>query len=332
MKSFKIIAEIGSTHDGKINLALKSIKKAAKCGADIIKFQMHIAEEETLKDAPGPSYFKKEKRYDYFKRTAFSIENWKKIILECKKNKVEFLCSPFSIRAVEILEFLKVKYYKVPSGELTNLPLLERLKKTKKFIFLSTGMSNYQEIDNAIKVFFNRKKLCLMQCTSIYPCPDELVGLNVMNEFKKKYKVNLGFSDHTLDNLASICFTTLGANFVEKHFTLSKKLYGSDAKFAMEPIEFKKYCSNIKRVWEMRKNKVNKNNLKPFIEMKKVFEKSIVAKRDMKKLHKIKFDDLMFLKPGTGIRADKYKKLIGLKIKKPIKELEILKISNLSKN
>ena len=83
-------------------------------------------------------------------------------------------------------------------------------------------MSNYQEIDNAIKVFFNRKKLCLMQCTSIYPCPDELVGLNVMNEFKKKYKVNLGFSDHTLDNLASICFTTLGANFVEKHFTLSK--------------------------------------------------------------------------------------------------------------
>ena len=159
---------------------------------------------------------------------------------------------------MEILEQFNVKSYKVASGELTNLPLLEEINKTNKFVFLSTGMSNYQEIDNALKVFSNKKKLCLMQCTSIYPCPDKLVGLNIIDEFKKKYNLNLGFSDHTRDNLASICFAVLGANFIEKHFTLSKKLYGSDAKFAMEPKEFKKYCSDIKRVWQMKNSKIEK--------------------------------------------------------------------------
>ena len=127
----KIIAEIGSVHDGNLKLALKLVKKAADCGADIIKFQMHIPEHETLINAPTPSYFKNEDRYSYFKRTSFNLNEWKKIKNYCQKLGKEFLCSPFSIEAIDLLEKLKVKYYKVPSGELTNLPLLEKLKKTK---------------------------------------------------------------------------------------------------------------------------------------------------------------------------------------------------------
>ena len=184
VKKIKIIAEIGSTHDGNLDLAIKSIKSAAIYGADIIKFQMHISEEETLRDAPNPPYFKSENRYDYFKRTSFTFSQWQKIKASCRSKNVEFMCSPFSIAAVNLLEKLKVKYYKVASGELTNLPLLEAINKTKKYTFLSTGMSNYKEIESALKVF-KHSKICLMQCTSKYPCDDRSIGLNVIQEFKK---------------------------------------------------------------------------------------------------------------------------------------------------
>ncbi len=331
-KPNSIIAEIGSTHDGKINLAIRSIKSASDAGAKIIKFQMHISEEETLKSAPNPPYFKGENRYKYFKRTSFNFNQWKKIINECKANKVEFLCSPFSLKAVEILEKLKVKAYKIASGELTNLPLLEKIYKTGKFVFISTGMSNFREIENALKIFKNKRNICLMQCTSMYPCPDEMVGLNIISQFKKKYKVLLGYSDHTKDYLSSVCSATLGVKFVEKHFTLSKNTFGSDAKFAMEPKDFRKYCDNLNRVWNMIDNKVNKNNLKKLKKMKQVFEKSIVAKRDLKKNHQIKLNDLTFLKPGDGLRADIYKKIIGTKTKKDIQKLKKIKFSDLKKN
>ncbi len=328
MKPFKIIAEIGSTHDGNIKIAIKSIKAAAKAGADIIKFQMHIAEEETLKNAPNPPYFKKEKRFDYFKRTQFSFENWKTIMSECKKNKVEFLCSPFSIKAVEILEKLNTKAYKVASGEITNLPLLEVINKTKKFVFLSSGMSNYKELNNAINIF-PKKNICLMQCSSIYPCPDELIGLNILDEYKKKYHSQLGFSDHSTDNIAAICFAASGAQYIEKHFTLSKSLYGSDAKNAMEPKEFSKYCYEIKKAWKLKNINFDKNDLRPFLKMKHIFEKSIVAKHEIPKSHTIKHEDLIFLKPGDGIRADNYKKVVGSKTTRKIKKNSKLRVSDL---
>lgn len=331
MKKNLIIAEIGSTHDGNFILAKKSIKLAAKCGADIIKFQMHISEEETLKNAPNPPYFKKENRYDYFKRTSFTSLQWKKLIFECKKNNVEFLCSPFSLKAVDKLEKLKVKSYKVPSGELTNTPLLEKIYKTGKFVFISTGMSNFIEIDNALKIFKNKSNICLMQCTSMYPCKDEYIGLNIIDEFKKKYRVNIGFSDHTNDFIPSISAASMGCNFIEKHFTLSKKLYGSDAKFAMEPKEFKKYCNNIKRVWKLKSLKLDKNNLKAFQKMKFVFEKSIYAKKNLNKNHKISFNDLAFLKPGDGLRSDKYKMIINLKTRRNINKFEKIELKNLKK-
>lgn len=321
----KIIAEIGSTHDGKLKFALKSIKKAAECGADYVKFQMHIAQEETLKNAPNPPYFKKEKRYDYFVRTAFSISEWKKIILQCKISKVRFLCSPFSIRAAEILKKLKVKEVKIPSGELTNLPLLKYVFKMNCFTFLSTGMSDYKEINNALKIFKDKKKICLMQCTSLYPCDDKHIGLNIIDEFKKKYNCSVGYSDHSLDKLPAIISASKGATFIEKHFTLSKKLYGSDAKFAMEPHEFKEYVNEVKRTWRLINLKVDKNKLLKFKKMKKIFEKSIVINKNLKKGDKLTLKDLVFLKPGDGIRVDQLDKVIGKKLKINVKKYTKLK-------
>ena len=316
-KKFKIIAELGSVHDGKFYLAKKLIKLAAASGANVVKFQMHIAEEETLQNAPSPNYFKSERRFDYFKRTAFKFNEWKKLKEICKNYKVEFLCSPFSEKAVDILEKLKVDSYKVPSGELTNLPLLERLKKTKKHIYLSTGMSNWKEITIATKLL--KRNYTLLQCSSIYPCPLEQVGLNVLFEMKKKYKCEIGFSDHTLGFSAPFAAAALGASVIEKHFTISKKMYGSDAKNSMEPDEFSFLSKNLKEIWKITKNPVNKNNIKRYKNMKKIFEKGIVSATNLSKGTILTIKNITFKKPSDGIRAFDYKKVLGKKLKKDIK-------------
>lgn len=324
----KIIAEIGSMHDGSLKLAFKLIKKASECGADIIKFQMHLPEHESLIDAPSPSYFKSEDRYSYFKRTSFTESEWKKIKKYCESLGKEFLCSPFSLEAVDILKKINVKSYKVPSGELTNTALLEKIKKTKKNVFLSTGMSNYREISNAVNII-GKNKLVLLQCSSIYPCPEKNVGLNILNNFKKKYNCRVGFSDHTLGSAASYAAAAIGAEIIEKHFTLSRKMYGSDAKHSMEPKEFKEFCSIIKEIWRIKKLKVNKNDLSNYKNMKYIFEKSIYAKNDLIKGKIIKFSDLSFKKPSKFLRADNYKVLIGKKLKSNIKKDNPINVQNI---
>jgi N,N'-diacetyllegionaminate synthase len=318
----KIIAEIGSVHDGDINKALALVKRASSSGADIIKFQMHIAEEETLHDAPSPSYFKKEKRFDYFKRTAFTLKDWTKIKKLCEKLGNEFLCSPFSEKAVDYLESLKVKEYKVPSGELTNISLLEKLKKTKKHIILSTGMSSWNEIDVAVNILKNNYSI--LQCSSIYPCPLEKVGINIIHELKKRYKCPVGFSDHTLGYAAAFAAASNGASIIEKHFTLSRKMYGSDAKNSMEPKEFLFMVKNIKEIWKIIDHPIDKNDLREYQDMKKIFEKSVVASRNLKAKSFLKKKDIVFKKPGTGIRALYYKSLIGKKLNRNINKDSLL--------
>ena len=326
----KIIAEIGSVHDGNINKAIALIKSAACSGADIIKFQMHIAEEETLINAPSPSYFKKEKRFDYFKRTAFSLKEWQIIKKLCEKLGKEFLCSPFSEKAVDYLEILKVKSYKVPSGELTNISLLEKLKKTKKHVILSTGMSSWDEIDIAVSIF--KKNFSILQCSSIYPCPHEKVGINVIHELKKKYNCPVGFSDHTLGYSAAFAAASNGASIIEKHFTLSRKMYGSDAKNSMEPKEFLFMVKNVREIWKIMDNPIDKNNLTEYQDMKKIFEKSIVASHDLKANSFLRKKDIAFKKPGTGIRALFYKSLIGKKLNKSLKKNSFLIEKNFYEN
>ncbi len=311
----KIIAEIGSTHDGSFGNAKKIIKAAAECGADIIKFQLHIPDSEMLPNAPSPSYFKTEGRYEYFLRTNFNLGQFKLLKNYTEKLGMNFMVSPFSEDAVDFLNKINIKFYKVASGEVTNISLLEKLKKTKKNIFLSTGMSNWNEIDQAIKIL-PKNKTVIMQCTSIYPCPETQVGLNNIAIMMKKYKIPVGFSDHYLGVEAGFAAAALGATHIEKHITFSRQMYGSDAPYAMELDEFRNYVKGIKNIWKMLDSPVNKNNLKPFSKMKKVFEKSIVVKKTLKKGHLIKKEDLSFKKPGDGIPANSYKKILGKTIKK----------------
>jgi len=309
----KIIAEIGSVHDGSFGNACKLIDLAAELGADIVKFQTHIAEAESLESAPSPAYFKEESRMDYFRRTAFSEDQYRKMIEKAKSLGIEFLSSPFSNEAVELLERVGVGSYKIPSGEVTNLPLLDRVAATGKPTYLSSGMSNWEELDAAVAVLKKGGPLVVMQCSSEYPCPPEHVGLNVVREMIDRYRVPAGFSDHTLGYAASIGAVAMGATVVEKHLTFSKKMYGSDAKHSMDPSEFRLFCQALRELGQMLAHPVDKRSCESYAEMKRIFEKSVVLAHSVSAGTVLRATDLSYKKPGDGISASEYQKVIGKK-------------------
>ena len=318
-KHITVIAEVGSVHDGSFGNALKLIETAAECGADVVKFQTHISAAETLREAPMPPYFKGEPRYEYFERTAFTFAQWQQIKAQCDALGVEFLSSPFSIQALELLEELGAESYKVASGEVTNLPLLEAMAKTGKRIYLSSGMSSWDELDAAVAAIqpFN-PDLWVMQCTSAYPTPYERVGLNVMLEMQARYHLPVGFSDHTATNYSAFAAASLGASVIEKHLTFSKRMYGSDAKNASEPHEFAEMVQGIRAIETLLANPVDKNNLEPYQVMKETFEKSLVSLVPIPKGTKITREMIGEKKPGTGIPAARLDEFLGRKTRHEI--------------
>jgi N,N'-diacetyllegionaminate synthase len=309
--SVTIIAEIGSVHDGSFGNATKLIDAAAACGADAVKFQTHIPEAETLRDAPSPGYFQAEPRFDYFRRTGFSEPQWRELAARCAAAGVTFLSSPFSIEAVDLLERVGVGAYKIPSGEVTNLPMLVRIAATRKPVYLSSGMSNWAELDAAVEALRPGGLVTVLQCSSAYPCPDERVGLNVLAEMTQRWKLSVGFSDHTNGVAAGIAAVALGASVIEKHFTFSRLMYGSDAPNATEPEDFKLFCAAVKSVATMRNNPVDKDDLTPYRDMKRIFEKSIVTAHQLSAGHRITREDLAFKKPGDGIAAARWSEVVG---------------------
>lgn len=312
-----IIAEIGSVHDGSFGNACRLIEAAASCGAGAVKFQTHIAEAETLADAPAPSYFSTEQRMAYFRRTSFSKEQWSNLAGLAKECGVDFLSSPFSLEAVDLLEEIGMFAYKIPSGEVTNLPLLERIARIGKPVYLSSGMSDWRELDIAVSALRNCP-VTLLQCTSAYPCPPERVGLNVMLAMGERYALPVGFSDHTRGFAAAIAAVTLGARVVEKHFTFSRLMYGSDAKHSMEPAEFRRFCADLKEVAQIMANPVSKDDLSPFVDMKRIFEKSVVTAGALDAGKVLGSENLNFKKPGDGIPAARYRELLGRKTRRAL--------------
>ena len=308
-----VIAEVGSVHDGSFGNARCLVDVAAKCGADVVKFQTHIAEAETLRDAPMPPYFKGEPRYEYFQRTAFSHSQWRELKSRCDERGIEFLSSPFSIEAVELLEQIGVTRYKIPSGEVTNLPLLDVVAQTGKPVLLSSGMSSWVELDAAVNTILrHHDKLTVLQCTSEYPCPYEQVGLNVMLEMRERYHLPVGLSDHTLTNYAVFAAVTLGASVVEKHLTFSRRMYGSDAPHSLEPAEFAEMVQGVRAIETMLASPVDKNAIAARLRgMKETFEKSVVSLVDIPVGAIITREMVGVKKPGTGIPAARLGEIIG---------------------
>ena len=314
----KVIAEIGNTHEGSLGLAKQFIKAAADTGVDAVKFQIHIFDEESLSTAPNPPYFKDESRKEYFERTAFSKNQWLELKRYAEQDcNVEFLASPFSNEAVNLLTEINVQTYKIASGEVTNLPMLKKIAQTNKAVLLSSGMSNWLEIQEAVDYLTANgcTDLTILQCTSDYPCLPENSGLNVLDEFKVRFPDHkIGYSDHTLGIAIPIAAVCKGAVVIEKHFTLSKKMYGSDAQFSSEPDEFIELVQSIRAVEKGLANDINKDEkAKSLTNMKLTFEKMIVAAHDLPKGTIIKESDLAFKKPMEGINVNQYEKYIGIK-------------------
>jgi N,N'-diacetyllegionaminate synthase len=312
----KIIAEIGSVHDGSFGNALKLIEAAAQAGADTVKFQTHIAEAESVVSAPAPAYFSDEPRLAYFRRTAFSLEQWQRLAKHATDHGATFLSSPFSLEAVDLLEELGIAAYKIPSGEVSNVPLLARIAKTGKPVLLSSGMSGWDELDLAVATVQRSCVTTVMQCSSAYPCPPERVGLNVIRQMAQRYGLPVGYSDHTMGVAAPIAAAAMGATVIEKHFTFSRQMYGSDARHSMEPSEFKQMAEALREVWSMLDNPISKSDVEPYAEMKRIFEKSIVAARSIDAGETITVGMLAFKKPGDGIPARDYERLLGRTVKR----------------
>lgn len=319
-----VIVEVGLNHDGSLGEAFRLIEEAKNSGANAIKFQLHISDEERTELDPTPPYFKLEDRREYYERTSFTLDEWKKLKNYAQDLNIYFIVSPFSHMAVDILEELNIDAYKIASGETTNLPLLEYINSKNKPVLLSTGMSNWEEISNAVNVL-KKNLVVIFQCSSQYPCVAENVGLNVIKELKEKFMgITIGYSDHTLNNYSSIAALLMGAKVFEKHFTLSKNLYSPDAWLSFDPNEMHDYIKGLEFITKALKNPINKDDIELYKEMKLRFEKSIVAARDLEKGDIIEYNDLAFKKPGNGIRADRYKDIIGKKLLKDFKKDELI--------
>ena len=326
-----LIAEIGSVHDGSFGNAGKLIEAAAAAGADVVKFQTHIAEAETLASAPNPSYFQSESRIDYFRRTGFTPAQWRALATQAEAAGVLFLSSPFSLEAVDLLEDVGVGAYKIPSGEVSNLPLLERVAATGKPVLLSSGMSAWAELEAAVEALRGSGPLTVMQCSSAYPCPPEQVGLNVLAEMRARWPgARIGFSDHTLGLAAPIAAAALGAAVIEKHFTFSKLMYGSDARHSMEPGEFAVLARSLREVWAMLDHPVDKRDASRYTQMKQTFEKSVVTAVALPEGTVLERAHLAFKKPGTGINAAHFKAVLGRRLRAAVPPDHLLREEDLA--
>ena len=311
MKTF-IISEIGQAHDGSLGLLHSYIDAAATCGVDAIKFQTHIAcaESSEFENFRINFSYEDKTRYDYWKRMEFTNEQWYNIKSHCEDVGVEFLSSPFSLAAVDLLESLDVKKYKIGSGEVLNFLMLEKIAKTKKPILLSSGMSSYKDLDDSIE-FLNSfdSDISILQCNTEYPTPAKNVGLNIIQEMLDKYKLPVGLSDHSGEIFPSIAAVSLGASIIEVHTVFNKNMFGPDSSSSLSIEQLDYLVKGIRFIEESINNPVNKNDNKKFDDLKIIFEKSLAVNKNLPKGHVISFSDLESKKPSKiGISSKLYKK------------------------
>jgi len=328
----KTIAEIAQGHEGSLELAFKYIDALADTGVNAVKFQVHIAEAESSIYEPFRIKFSEDKtRYDYWKRMQFSVAAWKALKRRCEEKNMEFLASPFSNAAVDLLEQLNVKRYKIGSGEVNNFLLLEKIAQTGKPIILSSGMSSYLELDETVK-FLQEKNIefSILQCTTSYPTVPENYGLNVISELKKRYSVPIGFSDHSAKIETCIAAAALGAEILEFHAVFDRNSNGPDASSSLEMEEIKTLVSAVKNISTALKSPVDKRNNSQFYDLKNIFEKSLAVNKNLPAGHIIKFEDLEAKKPKAyGIDASKFQEIIGKNLCKPMKKWNFLNFTDL---
>ena len=322
MKRTLIIAEVGVNHNGDLDNAKKLIYEAVKCGADIVKFQTFKTEKLATPLAQKTAYQIKNTgkeslvQKDMLLKLELSDEDHIDLIKECKRNNIEFLSTAFDNESLRMLIKLGIKRIKIPSGEITNLPYLRLIGLSNLPIILSTGMSNMEEIDQAIKILTengrDKSSITVLHCTSEYPAPFGSINLKAMNTIRNTFNVHVGYSDHTLGIEVPLAAVSLGAEIIEKHITLNRNQIGPDHKASLEPCEFAKMVKGIRIVEESLGNEIKKPSNKEEANSLLV-RKSIVAAINIKLGEKFTKENLTCKRPFNGLSPMNWDKLIGKK-------------------
>jgi N-acetylneuraminate synthase len=318
-----IIAEVAQAHDGSIGMAHAFVNAVADAGADAVKFQTHIAAAESTYNEPWRIKFSLQdnKRYDYWKRMEFTKDQWCDLAELAKRKNLEFLSSPFSFEALEMLEKVGMPAWKVASGEVNNLPLLERMAKTKKPVLLSSGLSSWSELDNAVDLLKRfSSPFCIFQCTTEYPVPPEKIGLNLLEDIRSRYGCPVGLSDHSGMIFSSLAAAVLGAEMVEVHVTFSKHAFGPDVEASLTIENLKELVKGVRFIEKILSHPIDKNILvKTSTHQKYMFSRSIVAKRDLKKGILLTEKDLTLKKPGGGLPPCDWWRILGRQLRRNLR-------------
>jgi len=318
-----IIAEAGVNHNGSINLAKKLIKVAVDSGADAVKFQTFKAESLVSKNAQKADYQKQttdasESQFDMIKNLELDMETHKELIAYCQSQSIMFLSTPFDHESIDLLNGLGLQIFKIPSGEINNLPYLKHVGSLGKHIVLSTGMSNLGEVGDALNILINagtsKDNITVLHANTMYPTPMEDVNLNAMLTIQKEFSVAVGYSDHTLGIEVDVAAVAMGASCIEKHFTLDKTMDGPDHKASLEPEELKAMVDAIRNIEKALGSSKKKPSPSETVNID-IARKSIVASQ-IKKGDKLSSKNITTKRPGTGINPMKWDEIIGTSAKK----------------
>ena len=327
-----IIAEAGVNHNGSIDLAKKLVDEACSAGADAVKFQTFKATNLATKNSQKAVYqkittSKEETQFDMLKKLELNKKEHEELIYYCKKKKIVFLSSPFDLESIDLLNDLGLKTFKIPSGEITNLPYLKCLGKLNKKIILSTGMSNMGEVKNALDVLINsgtkKNNIIVLHANTEYPTPMKDVNLRAMVSIGKELDIKFGYSDHTLGIEVDIAAVAMGATCIEKHFTLDKNMEGPDHKASLEPDQLKEMVRAIRNI-EIALGDGIKKPSKSEIPNIQIVRKSIVAKTVIKKGDVLNESNLAIKRPGGGLSPMHWDKVINTKAQKDYQEDELI--------
>ena len=331
-----ILAEAGVNHNGKLNLALQLVDIAKESGADAIKFQTFKANKLVSKTAEKAEYQKEttdsnESQFDMLKKLELSYEDFQEIYTYCEKVGIEFISTPFDLESAELLNKLNVKTYKIGSGDLTNYPLLRYVAKKGKKMILSTGMSNLNEVIDSVNYVIKNgcPEVVVLHCVSNYPTKNEDLNLKAirtmfdkLNENNNK-RIEIGFSDHTQGLDASIYSIFVGATYIEKHYTIDKKMEGPDHRASLNPEELNIFVKKLREAEIMLGDGVKKFRNSE-IENRTIVRRSLAYNTKLKKGHTLDYNDLITLRPNKGVCGSKLEEFIGKTLKKDMNENEFL--------
>lgn len=332
MKKILIIAEAGVNHNGNLKLAKELALTAKKCGADIVKYQTanlhslvsrYAATAEYQKENTGQDISQK----DLLEKLLLSFDEFVELAAYCKEIGIEFLSTPFDLESIDFLEGLGCSLWKIPSGEITNLPYLEKIASTHRKIILSTGMCTLQEVHEAVDILKSNgaEDLTILHCTTQYPTPYEDVNLRAMMTLRNEFKCEAGYSDHTKGIVVPIAAAAMGAAVIEKHFTLDRDMEGPDHKASLEPDELAEMVSAIRNI-EMALGSGKKEPAKSEMANMVIARKSIIASRDIKKGEILTSDNLTTKRPGSGISPMRWYEILGTKAIRDFQEDELIEV------